>query len=206
MNYYEILGVDPSASQKEIKNAYRKKALVTHPDRGGNEDEFKKVTEAYEVLSGKSQGATSGNPQGSPSPFNDLSDLFAQHFGTDFDPFRTRKPKRPPVMNDNLAFGVEVSLGDIKNQKEFGFTFNTSENCAPCNGAGGTNAHTCQKCGGRGTETYVSRSGNQSFLNQSSCTGCGGDGILFDEKCRSCHGLGWTAKQNHLKFKIQETK
>ncbi len=99
MDYYGILGIEKSASDSDIKKAYRKQAKLHHPDRNGDEEKFKQITEAYDVLGDKTKrdnydrfGSADGNPFGGRNPFGDgeMGDIFAQFFGKREDPRRKK--------------------------------------------------------------------------------------------------------------------
>ena len=105
MDYYSILGVSKNASEQDLKKAYKKMSMQHHPDRGGNEEEFKKVNEAYSVLKDPQKRAEYDNPQTQftfDTGMGGFEDMFAQHFGRGFG----RK-------NRTITIGVDISLRDV---------------------------------------------------------------------------------------------
>ena len=151
-NYYDILGVSETATQEEIKKAFRTKSKELHPDRGGDEEQFKKVNEAYSTLSddGKKQeyDMRRSNPfGGGGDPF----DIFANMFGQ-------RQAQRAPDRVIDLNVGaVDSFLG-----KKITINFSRKKNCEPCGGQGGQK-QTCGTC--QGTGRITQSMGNSFFQN-----------------------------------------
>lgn len=197
-NFYEILGVSENASQDEIKKAFRSKSKVMHPDKGGNEEDFKKINEAYDTLGDESKRAQydqqKNNPfgnMGSGDPF----DIFNSFFGG----FGNRQPqqRRAPDKVAELNVGVVDSfLG-----KEITANFPRKKKCDPCNGTGGDKT-TCNTCNGSGRITQ--RVGNSFFSNiiQTACGSCGGKGFKFTNMCNVCYGNGSVDEQITLNLKL----
>jgi len=105
-NYYDVLNIPPGSSQEDIKKAYKKLAMKYHPDRGGNEDKFKEVTEAYEVLSGKRRPRNQPPPPPNPGFGFDPFDVFSQ------SPFRraSRARRKPPESDSEVGLGLNLSV------------------------------------------------------------------------------------------------
>ncbi len=182
-NFYEILGVTESATQDEIKRAYRKLAVEHHPDKGGNEETFKKISEAYDTLGDEDKrrqydlGKT--NPFGGfdGDPFSMFNDLFNNMAGP--------KQRRAPDKIVDLNIGtIDSFLG-----KNLDIQFNRKVNCNTCNGQGG-DRNTCNICNGSGRITQ--RVGNSFFSNilQTPCNSCQGKGYTLKNVCFSCAGEG----------------
>ena len=182
-NFYEILGVTESATQDEIKKAYRKLAVEHHPDKGGNEETFKKISEAYDTLGDEDKrrqydlGKT--NPFGGfdGDPFSMFNDLFNNMAGP--------KQRRAPDKIVDLNIGtIDSFLG-----KNLDIQFNRKVNCNTCNGQGG-DRNTCNTCNGSGRITQ--RVGNSFFSNilQTPCNSCQGKGYTLKNVCFSCAGEG----------------
>lgn len=213
---YEILGVSPHASAEEIKKAYRRQAMIYHPDRNPNnpeaEERFKEIQEAYRILSDPDErayydrtGRTRRERSGFESPFDfgfdptDLfNDLFSQFFGT----YRSRgesgtRPERGSdvVINLRISFMEAVFGGEVKVKAPH------KEICPSCKGRGtqaGSTPDFCPMCGGSG-ETYY----RQGFIViRKSCRRCGGSGRVIRQKCPTCGGVGKVAREKSLTVKI----
>ena len=118
MDYYSILGVNRNATPEEIKKAYRKQAMVNHPDRGGDEAKFKQITEAYEILSNSNKRSAYDNPQpqwGNHNPPN-FDDMFGTFFGNGF-------AQRQPRGNRDITIGARITLLDILQGKSLIATY-----------------------------------------------------------------------------------
>lgn len=213
-DYYEVLGVDKSASEDEIKKAYRKMAKKYHPDLhpGDSEAEknFKEVNEAYEILSDPTKksrydqfghagvdpnfGAGGGGAGGFGGfgDFGDLGDLFGSFFGGGFGGGRTQNPNAPRRGADtsttvNLSF-EEAAKGCKKTIK-----VTRIENCTDCNGSGaapGTSPKTCPNCHGTGHINVTQRTPFGAMQSTRVCDTCRGTGKIIDNPCKTCAGKG----------------
>lgn len=210
-DYYEVLGVTKSASADEIKKAYRKMAMLYHPDKNPDnkeaEEKFKVAAEAYEVLSDPQKKAKydqyghaafgGGMGGGGPSGFQDVSDIF-DHFGDIFGDFfggqagggqRRRSQKNGPKRGADLRYFLDISLKEsyIGVSKEI--NFEAERDCSTCEGSGakkGSKPETCSYCGGTGQ--LVQKQGFFSFAT--TCHHCDGSGQMIKDKCKSCSGTG----------------
>lgn len=218
-DYYEVLGVDKSASKDDIKKAYRKLAVKYHPDRNpGNkeaEEKFKEATEAYEVLSddqkrpiydqyghagldGMGGGGFNGGFGGSHA-FHDFSDLFGGMGGGFSDIFEnffgggsSRRSATSPNQGDNLRYDLNISFKDAVYGAKAEISYRRHETCTECKGSGcaaGGTKKTCTTCGGMG---QVRRS-TGFFSVQSPCPSCRGEGTTIDKPCKKCRGTGLEA-------------
>lgn len=170
--YHDILGVPPTATEDEIRKAYRKMAMETHPDKGGDEEQFKKVLDAYEILTGKKQEPRP-EPQQNPFGRNPFGNPFGRGGG-----FRMKA--RPLNLQIDLTV-EEIFHGCVKK-----VNFYTDRVCKTCNGSGGLKFETCKSCGGRGAHVQ-NMHGMQTFMM---CNGCGGTGQMKVENCNTCAGVG----------------
>ena len=217
-DYYEVLGVSKSASQDEIKSAFRKLAKKYHPDVSKEEnaaEKFKEAQEAYAVLSDEQkrkqydqfghaafeQGGMGGAGGYDFSGF-DFSDIFGDLFGGGFGNFssygnNTRARKgRDSIMNMTLTFD-EAIFGCTKT-----VTIDMSEKCDSCNGKGGHDEHSCKKCRGTGKVTAEQRTMFGTFMTTTTCPDCNGKGKSYDKICNVCHGNGKVKKTVKKDIKI----
>ena len=225
-DYYKTLGVDKTASEADIKKAFRKLAHEHHPDKAnGNADKFKEINEAYQVLSNKEKrqqydqfghafdGASGGNPFGYGNPFGqgnmsgfdfsgqnmdfDLGDLFGQFFGGGAPGGRSRSQKGSDIQVD-----VEISLKEAVFGKTEVFSLRKQVACQPCHGTGadkGTAYEKCRTCGGSGK---IATTVLGTFRTQTICPECQGKGKSIKEKCRACSGNGFNEEQTDIRVEI----
>lgn len=180
-NYYEILGVTENSTQEEIKKAYRQKSKEYHPDKGGDENIFKKINEAYSILGDENKKREYDNRNTNPFGF----DPFDGMFGDLFNRHRSGQVRRAP----DKVIQINVGAVDSYLGKEINVSFSRKINCEPCNGQGGKR-NTCNTCGGTGVITQ--RVGNAFFSNiiQIQCNSCNGKGYTLTDVCNSCSGEG----------------
>lgn len=212
-DYYEALGVTKSASDAEIKKAYRKLAKKYHPDANpGNKEaeaKFKEISEAYEVLSDADKraaydryghaafeqgGAGGAGGFGGFGGFDgdvDLSDILNGMFGGGFGGGR-RRPRGPRPGAD-IRQTIQISFEEAAFGCEKEFSVNTSETCSTCHGSKakpGTTATTCSKCHGTGRIIAQQRTFMGMVQTEQTCDACGGEGKIVKEPCPTCHGHG----------------
>ncbi len=222
-DYYELLGLEKSASEEEIKKAFRKSALKYHPDRNPGdkeaEEKFKELNEAYQVLSDpqkKTQydqfGTTDFNGAGGFEggfggfDFSDLGgfgDIFDSFFGGGFGGNGKRRngPQKGADLEYNLNLTFEEAVFGVEKQ----VTITRSENCEKCDGTGaksGTHAHTCDKCGGTGQMRVQRNTPLGSFVSMNTCDKCGGKGKIITDPCPECKGKGKVRKQRKIKINV----
>lgn len=224
-NYYEILGVSKTASQDEIKKAFRKLAHEHHPDKtGGDDKKFKEASGAYNVLSdekkrqqydtfgsadaggfGGGQGGGfggfdfSGFSQGGGQEF-DLGDIFGEFFGGGGRGRRQQTPR-----GNDISIDIELTFKESIFGVEKDIHLNTMSKCEHCKGTGGepnTEIVTCGKCHGDGTIRETKNSIFGSFATQRTCPDCNGTGKIPKQKCKVCHGHTVHRKEHSLKVKI----
>lgn len=191
--YYDLLGVSQSATDEEIKKAYRKKAMTHHPDKGGDKETFQKIQEAYETLSD-----------------NDKRKIY-DRFGKDgvkeggmpdFDPFAMFDfkygPNRAKPQNNPTIIKYYVDLEDIYNCTKQKFEWKRKVFCQHCQ------PKTCAECKGVGMKINILRQGN--FIQQSHipCNKCFTNGVVYDEGCEKCKGSGVNVKNMKATFQIQK--
>lgn len=225
-DYYEVLGVDKSASEDEIKKAYRKAAKQYHPDlHPGDkeaEEKFKEANEAYEILSDAEKKAkydrfghagvdpSYGAGQGGYGGFNgqgfdfDLGDIFSNIFGGGFGGGGSANPNAPQRGSDTQA-SVTISFEEAAKGCEREVESNRIEVCDECHGSGaaaGTSPKTCPECNGRGQVTTSQRTPFGMFQTQKACSRCGGKGTIIDNPCKKCRGAGRVRRPAKITVKI----
>jgi len=210
-DYYEVLGVDRSAAEADIKKSYRRLAMKYHPDRNPDdaaaEASFKEAKEAYEILSSQEKRAAydqfgHAGVDGSAGGFN-TGDAFGDIFGDVFgDIFGGGRRSRSSVFRGaDLRYEVDLDL----RQAVFGDTLNitlpTHVSCETCDGSGakpGTSPVSCATCGGHG---QVRR--QQGFFSvQQTCPNCKGTGKAIADPCKECHGRGRIQRNKTLAVKV----
>ncbi|MCP1716184.1 molecular chaperone DnaJ [Methanocalculus alkaliphilus] len=219
-SYYETLGVPKNASEKDIKKAYRNLARKYHPDvckDEGAEDRFKKINEAYSILSDTEKrrqydqlgheaytNASKGSYSGAGGAGYGFSSDFAG-FGDIFDSFFGGRGQRGgPQRGSDLLMRVSVSLRDAVFGIDRDIRVMHAEPCPACDGSGSANKRvkTCARCGGSGQMRSVSQSLFGQFVRMTTCTECGGRGKIPEETCTSCSGSGHTQVQRTVTVHI----
>jgi molecular chaperone DnaJ len=211
-DHYGILGISRDASDSDIKQAYRKLVLQHHPDAGGSAVEFRKVAEAYEVLSNPekkqaydSYGSADRNMMGNGFGGGDFNDLFA-HFG--FSGFRRTAPGPVRAKGANVRITVQVELEELC-QKELKreLEYTRQGRCFLCNSTGlkaGKTQIACHICNGIGVFVKRSVRGNMIEQPNTHCPSCNGTGkqINEEDKCEQCHGCGTIDEQQRVEIII----
>ncbi|BES64859.1 molecular chaperone DnaJ [Gottschalkiaceae bacterium SANA] len=221
-DYYEILGVDRSADEKQLKSSYRKLAKKYHPDLNPDDKEaeanFKEINEAYEVLSDTDKrarydrfGHAGVNGQGGPGAgggqggFEDIfGDIFGDMFGGGFSGGR-RQQRTGPRKGADLRYRITIEFEEAAFGVEKEIKITKNDSCHVCGGTGakkGTKKRTCPTCHGTGTMQQVQNTPFGQFATQATCTTCRGTGSIIDDPCDNCHGGGIERKTQKLKIKI----
>lgn len=200
-DYYDILNVSRSATQEEIKKSYRKLAHEHHPDKdGGNEEKFKQINEAYQVLGdeqkknqydqfGQSFDGSGSNDYSNfaNAGFGNFSDIFDQFFtGSRGNAQQTRRGQ--DVMVDVTITFAESASGTLKEVNH-----RLHQTCSNCRGNGaepGTPIESCSTCEGRGTVSKTQQTPLGVFAHSSVCPACRGEGKTAKQPCSTCRGEG----------------
>ena len=227
-DYYEILGVSKSASETDIKKAYRQMALKYHPDKNQGdkaaEEKFKEAAEAYEILrdpekrrrydqyghAGLGNGAGAGGFHMSMDDiFSQFGDIFGDAFGNSFGGFGgyggTRQRRRRVNRGSNLRVKVKLTLEEIAKGVEKKIKVNKYLECQPCNGSGskeGSSYSSCSTCHGSGQVTRVTNTFLGQMQTSSTCPACGGEGQTIVNKCPHCAGDGIVKGEEVISIKI----
>lgn len=225
-DYYNVLGVSRGASPDEVKRAYRKLALQYHPDRPtGNEEKFKEINEAYQVLSDPQKrqqydqfGEAVGSGQwagGSgfgfdpfvvfQQEFSGFEDLFGDLFGSPRAESRGGRRTRTAEQGDDRATAVTISFEEMVRGTTHDVTLERLRTCPKCEGSGaepGTSVVTCVTCGGSGAVERQLRTFFGTMLHRTVCPECGGEGKRPEKACRTCRGTGRSHQRDTLRVKI----
>jgi molecular chaperone DnaJ len=224
-DYYEVLGVKKDASPDEIKKAFRRAAIEHHPDRGGNEEKFKELNEAYEVLKDGEKrkrydqfghagvgGAAGGNPfgggfggQGQNVNFDfgdlGLGDIFSSFFGGGQPGGGQRRQTR----GRDVEAAIEISFEEAVFGTEADLTLNLQDTCEHCKGSTvepGYELKTCDQCGGSGQVVTVSRTIFGNIQQAAVCPKCHGSGKVPEKACSVCKGKGTQNKKQTIQLKV----
>ncbi len=221
-DYYEILGIEKTASKEEIKKAYKKLALQHHPDRSkeeGSEEKFKEISEAYAVLSDDQKrkaydqfGHAGFNQQYSQEDifrnanFEDIfSDLFGEG-GSIFDMFFGGGGRRGTPRGQSIQVETTIDFEDVITGIEKTITLKRNIPCDHCKGTGAKDGDfkNCGTCHGRGYQVKQQRTPFGVFQAQMPCSTCQGQGHIPKEECKHCDGDGVIYKEKPLKVKIPQ--
>jgi molecular chaperone DnaJ len=225
-DYYEVLGVGKSASADEIKKAFRRLAIQHHPDRGGDEAQFKEVNEAYEVLKDDSKrkrydqfghagvgssAASDGNPfagfgggaggQEFHFDFGDLGlgDIFGSFFGGEQSNSRRQNRGR------DVETSIEITFEQAVFGNEAELSLSMEDTCSHCKGSTVEPEYdlkTCDECKGSGQVTRVTRTIFGNIQQATTCPKCNGRGQMPEKECSVCRGRGTQRKNQLVKLKI----
>jgi molecular chaperone DnaJ len=225
-DYYEVLGVSKTATDAEIKKAYRKLAMKYHPDYNPGdkeaEEKFKEINEANEVLSDSEKrqrydqyGFAGVDPNYNPGGFGggfggaggvDLGDIFGDIFGGGFSGFSgSSSNPNAPRKGQDLRVRITLSFDEAVHGCKKNITITRQQECTECGGTGaekGTTPETCPDCGGRGYTMRQQRTPFGVMQSQQPCTRCGGKGKIVKNPCKCCHGSGKIATKKTLEVNI----
>ena len=199
-DYYKVLGVDKSATDADIKKAYRAKAKEHHPDKGGNEAEFKRIQEAYEVLSDTQKRSqydrfgsvnNGSNQQYQHSGFDNMdfgginiNDIFEQFMGGN------RKNSRSKSTGEDLQIRVNISFDESIRGVTKTVKLRRYMPCKACDSKGGRGVSTCSGCAGTGYMRQVFQTMFGTMEQKVVCQKCNGSTKEFKEVCKICRGEG----------------
>jgi molecular chaperone DnaJ len=192
-DYYKILGVEENTSEDEIKKQYRKLSKQYHPDVNPNgEEQFKDISEAYDVLSNPEKKSKYINSRN--NPFNGTN--FESFFQNMFNQNNKRRKNAPDKILKVTITPLESYLESEKNIQYF-----RDNPCQPCKGSGG-DRQSCSSCGGSGAQIKTFGTGFMVQQVRMSCDTCGGRGYTLVHRCYYCDGRGTKSEINDIKIKL----
>jgi len=227
-NLYSVLGLSRDAETQEIRTAYKQLAKEHHPDKGGDPEKFKELSEAHEVLSDDSRrrlydmtGSISEqeHAQAQQSPFGGMPGgmphgMFSQMFGGMFPggqggqsfaqgmnsamPQRRREGKGPGKNQE-----IPLQLDDYYKGRELNVKLGRQCFCKGCKGTGGASTKACDQCKGRGVLNQMINMGPIQMMAQTPCPPCGGKGEQVLGKCVTCQGRGMTHEEKTMKIIVE---
>ena len=226
-DYYEVLGVAKSASDSEIKSAYRKLAKKYHPDMNPGDAEaekkFKEASEAYAILSDAEkrkqydqfghaafENGGGGGGYGGFGGFDfnsaDMGDIFGDIFGDLFGGGGSRRrSNNGPMQGANVRASVRITFEEAVFGCEKELELTLKDTCTSCHGTGakaGTSPETCPKCGGHGQVTYNQQTMFGTMQSVRTCPDCNGTGKIIKEKCPDCYGSGFISSRKKIQVSI----
>ena len=231
-DYYDVLGVDKSASDAEIKSAFRKLAKKYHPDLNKEPDaaeKFKEVQEAYDVLGDEQKRKTydqfgsaafdnnaGGNPYGNYGNYGNYSGFNTSGFGFEDinlddilsnmfgGSFGGSRKKNRPRKGEDVLYRMNISFREAVFGSKEDITLDLTEKCEECDGKGGFNPKKCSTCNGTGKVRRTQSSLFGSFLTETTCPDCSGTGEMFERRCTDCKGKGYVVKRKTITITIPE--
>lgn len=226
-DFYDVLGVQKNVSEKELKRAYRKKAMQYHPDRykgdkTQGEEKFKELNEAYSILSDSQQrqrydrfghagiGGVGASARGAnPSDFFssifdnfDIGSIFGGGFGSTQ---RTRRQQQGPQRGENVVLDLSLSFEEAYSGVSKKVKMPFYKPCPNCMGTGGEpdkGMKTCTTCRGSGIQEVQHRSGMFIQISREPCTKCEGRGQVPEVRCKTCRGTGHSGQREEIKVTI----
>jgi chaperone protein DnaJ len=217
-DFYEVLGVERTASVEEIKSSYRKAALKWHPDRNPEnkheaEAKFRECTEAYSVLSDQEKrqvydtyghaglSSAGGGVDFNGTVFQDFHDIFGDFFGFEDLFGGGRRGRNRAQRGSDLRYDMTLTFEEAAAGVSTKIKLPKQELCGACHGTGakaGTGATSCQACGGRGQLAY-----QQGFFTITrTCPACQGAGQVIKDRCTECHGQGRLEREKTIELRV----
>lgn len=232
-DYYDVLGVDRSASEAEIKSAFRKLAKKYHPDLNKEPDaaeKFKEVQEAYDVLSDESKRKTydqfgsaafdnnagGGNPYGSYGNYGNYGGFNTSGFGFEDinlddilanmfgSSFGAGRKRNRPQKGEDVLYRMSIGFEEAVFGAKKDITLDLTEKCDTCDGKGGFNYKTCSTCNGSGKVRRSQSSLFGSFVSETVCPDCHGAGETYEKRCSDCKGKGYVVRRKTITITIPE--
>lgn len=210
-NLYSVLGVNRGADTEEIRKAYKALAREHHPDKGGDPEKFKELSQAHEILSddGKRRnyditGSVSDQPQQQHSPFG-MPEAFSHMFGGMFPGggLNGNAPRRREGKSPGKNQDVPLRLDDFYKGRNLNIKLGRQCTCKTCKGLGGSSTEMCKQCSGRGQLNQMINMGPIQMMAQTPCPPCSGRGQQSVGKCATCGGRGMTHEEKTMEVKVE---
>ena len=214
---YSILGVSKNATKAEIKKAFRDLSKKHHPDKGGDEARFQKISAAYNILSDDQKRAqfdqfgAAGGPSGfgggggfsggfSQADFGDFEDIFSSFFGGGGGGRSSRgsRAQRGADLEVSVVLDFDEAIKGVKKS----FTSKNLEPCEKCKGEGGFDKKSCSKCNGSGSVSQRFQTPFGTVAQQTTCPECRGQGTSFSTRCSDCQGEGRIRQKKDIEIDI----
>jgi molecular chaperone DnaJ len=210
-NHYETLGLtetdkklNPDEFKKELKKKYKTLCKEYHPDKGGDEEKFKEISQAYEILSdsdkkanydrfGSSDGPNANHGFGGFNGFGGFGGF--EGFGQNFN----QKPER---VGQNMSLLLKLTLEEIYNGVKKKFKYLRNDSCESCNGHGGTDIQECKVCNGSGQVERILQTPIGFMRQVHVCNNCHGTGETYVNECNTCHGAGVVSKEETIEIDV----
>lgn len=217
---YSILGISKNATKTDIKKAFRDLSKKHHPDKGGEEKTFQKISAAYNILSddqkraqfdqfgaagaGAGFGGASGGFSGgfSQADFGDFEDIFSSFFGGGDGGGRRSSQRSTAQRGADLEVSVVLDFDEAIKGVKKSFTSKNLEPCEKCNGEGGFDKKSCSRCGGTGAVSQKFQTPFGTVAQQTTCPECRGQGISFTTRCSECQGEGRVRQKKDIEINI----
>jgi len=198
-DYYDTLGVNKDAQSADIKKAFRSLSMEHHPDKGGDEEKFKKINEAYSTLSNPEKRAAYDNPAQRMGGFS-FEDVFGG-FGGPRNPFRAPDPNAPRRgRNIMMEHGAPLRYFIFGGELEIDFSFR--DPCPECSGTGAAEKQTCDGCRGSGRVIQTHHSQGMTMRSETACPKCHGRGFTASKQCAPCNGSGARIIEKEVRFQV----
>jgi molecular chaperone DnaJ len=198
-DYYEVLEVKKDATSDEIKKAYRRLSKIHHPDKGGSEDKFKEISEAYNILSDSDKknnydrfGHDDGTQRQQGNPFGGFRNPFTSGFSGG----------NQERVGNHMSLLVKLTLEEIFNGVKKTYKYTRKVKCVTCKGHGGEDIVDCRVCGGSGHVVNVYNTPMGQIQQVSHCDACNGLGTTYTKKCNTCNGNGVVDEKETIEVDI----
>jgi DnaJ family protein A protein 2 len=210
---YDTLEIDSNATIDEIKKAFKKLALVYHPDKNnGNDERFKEINSAYKILGDPNTrrhydltGQVNGNQDSQDNPFGGGGGggggVFSQ-FSSFFGGFGQQHQNQQVRKTKDSVYNYQISLQDLYKGLDTIIHISRNVLCNGCNGKGGSNFHNCNSCNGLGFQIRRQKQFNMIIQSQSPCSDCKATGKKIETICKDCNGDCIIKKNQELKLSI----
>jgi len=205
-DYYRILGVNRNATDSEIKKSYRKLAMENHPDKGGDDNKFKEIAEAYEILSNPEKKLNYDKYGHNGRNMNSGSQAYDTYGGMSMNDFMRefgyRRNGERVKRGSDMQINIKLTLEDVYQGVNKTFKYKRLVICQRCDGEGGTEKETCPNCNGRGIINKQIVTNMGVFNTQVTCNTCSGTGRIIKNVCDNCNGNGVEFKEEMVNVEI----